>query len=285
KGDIVPYLASNDSIVVVDDHTVKFIFEEPYFNPESILAYGTIMPLSVIGNVTHPKITNYDLTDCALTCVIGTGPYEYDAIDTVAKEIRLKAVTNWWGGDVAADTIYFPFYADKAAAQVAIKAGEVDFIDNNYVSQEAEIAGAAGVTGYTGIMTGGTQMVSLNLNHPVYGTGVETPLGKDDPTRAAEGARYVRNAMNHMIPRDQIVTDILKGLGVAAISNWPMLDPHFDTTQTVAEYSIDTAKEFLELAGFDFGGGDDDGFLPLSNFLPIAFGVFVTAAILVKRKR
>ncbi|MHA2032709.1 MAG: ABC transporter substrate-binding protein, partial [Candidatus Kariarchaeaceae archaeon] len=52
KGDIVPYLASNDSIVVVDDYTVKFIFEEPYFDPESILAYGTIMPLSVIGNVT-----------------------------------------------------------------------------------------------------------------------------------------------------------------------------------------------------------------------------------------
>jgi ABC-type transport system substrate-binding protein len=56
--------------------------------------------------------------------------------------------------------------------------------------------------------------------------------------------------MNHMIPREQIVTDILKGLGVAAVSNWPMLSPHFDTTQTVAEFSIEMAQEYLTMAGY-----------------------------------
>jgi ABC-type transport system substrate-binding protein len=285
KGNFIDYIAHNDSVIVVDDHTVKFVFEEKYFDPESILNAVPIMPLSVLGPVTAPKIANYDFTPCALTCVVGTGPFQYEAIDTVAKEIKLKAVPNWWGGDVEADTIYFPFYADKAAAQVAIKAGEVDYIDNNYVSQEAEVAGAAGVTAFKGIMDGGTQMVSLNLNHPVYGTGVDTPLGKDDPSRAAEAARYVRYAMNSMVPRDLIVADILKGLGVAAVSNWPMLSPHFDTTQTVTPFSVEKAQEWLELAGYDFSSGGDDGFLPISDYLPIAFGVFVTSAIIVKRKR
>ncbi|MHA2029578.1 MAG: ABC transporter substrate-binding protein, partial [Candidatus Kariarchaeaceae archaeon] len=172
-------------------------------------------------------------------------------IDTVAKEIRLKAVPSWWGGGIASDAVYFPFYATKAAALVAIKAGDVDYIDHNYVVQLAEVAGAVGVEGIEGVITGGTQLVALNLNHPIYGTGADTPLGKQDPTRAAEAARYVRHAMNHMIPREQIVADILKGLGVAAVSNWPMLSPHFDTTQTIAEFSIDIAREYLAMAGYN----------------------------------
>ncbi|MHA2100761.1 MAG: ABC transporter substrate-binding protein, partial [Candidatus Kariarchaeaceae archaeon] len=188
KGNVLPYIVSNDSIEVVDDHTVKFIFAQPHFDPELILNSAAIMPLSVIGNVTHPKITNYDLTDCALICVVGTGPFMYDAIDTVAKEIRLKAVPSWWGGGIASDAVYFPFYATKAAALVAIKAGDVDYIDHNYVVQLAEVAGAVGVEGIEGVITGGTQLVALNLNHPIYGTGADTPLGKQDPTRAAEAA-------------------------------------------------------------------------------------------------
>ncbi|MHA2029579.1 MAG: ABC transporter substrate-binding protein [Candidatus Kariarchaeaceae archaeon] len=250
KGDLVPYISSTDSIIVIDDQTVKFVFDQPYFTPESLLNTVPIMPDEVIGPVTVPIITDYDFTPCALTCVVGTGPFMYDAIDTIAREIKLKAVPNWWGGEIAADTVYFPFYATKDAALVAIKAGDVDYIDNNYVVQIAEVAGAAGVEGIEGVMSGGVQMVALNLNHPVFGTGVDTPLGKQDPTRAAEAARYVRHAMNHMIPREQIVTDILKGLGVAAVSNWPMLSPHFDTTQTVAEFSIEMAQEYLTMAGY-----------------------------------
>jgi ABC-type transport system substrate-binding protein len=285
KGGALPYIASNDSIVVVDDHTLEFTFAQAYFEPELMLNSAAIMPDEVLGPVDAPLIADYDFTVDPVNDVIGTGPFAYSDVDPTAKEIKLTAVTDWWGGETAAETVYFPHYATKDAALVAIKAGDVDYIDNNYVVEVAEVAGADGVEGIEGVMSGGVQMVSLNLNHPVFGTGVDTPIGKSDPARAAEGARYVRQAMNHMVPREQIVTDILKGLGVAAVSNWPQLSAHYDTSQTVAEFSVDKAMEYLELAGYDFSADDDDGFLPLSYFLPIAFGVFVTSALIVRRKR
>ena len=41
------------------------------------------------------------------------------------------------------------------------------------------------------------QHVCYNLRHPVFGTGVDTPLGKQDPSRAFEAAAYIRQAISH----------------------------------------------------------------------------------------
>jgi ABC-type transport system substrate-binding protein len=251
KAWITAYISSKDSIVVLDDHTIKFIFDNLYLEPESFLNTAAIMPDEIIGPPDSPLIADYDFTVDPVNSVIGTGPFKYSEVDPTAKEIRLTAVQNWWGGEIKAESIYFPHYATKDAALVAIKAGDVDYIDNNYVVQVGEVAGSNGVEGIEGVMSGGVQMVSLNLNHPVFGTGVDTPLGKSDPTRAAEAARFVRQAMNYLVPREQIVTDILKGLGVPAVSNWPQLSPHYDENQTVVEYSFEKAEELLKKAGYN----------------------------------
>jgi len=55
------------------------------------------------------------------------------------------------------------------------------------------------------------QHVCYNLKHPVFGTGVETPLAKQDPSREAEAAAYVRKAISLMMPREQIVKEIVNG--------------------------------------------------------------------------
>ncbi|MHA2253833.1 MAG: ABC transporter substrate-binding protein [Candidatus Kariarchaeaceae archaeon] len=284
KSGVLPYIASNDSIVVVDDHTLEFTFTQAYLEPELMLNSAAIMPDEVLGPVDNPLIAEYDFTVDPINLVIGTGPFKYSMVDPVAKEIRLTAVPNWWGGDIAAETVYFPHFATKDAALVAIKAGAVDYIDNNYVVEIAEVAGAAGVEGIEGVMSGGVQMVSLNLNHPVFGTGVDTPMGKSDPSRASEAARYVRHAMNHMVPRDQIVTDILKGLGVAAVSNWPQLSPHYDSSQTVAEYSIEKATELLKKAGYDNSLFTTTSSLTLAPaiYMYIGIGIAIVANIVTR---
>ena len=53
----------------------------------------------------------------------------------------------------------------------------------------------------------------LQPEHPVFGTGVDTPLGKQDPSRAAEAAAYIRKAISHAMPREQIVKEIAAGYG------------------------------------------------------------------------
>jgi ABC-type transport system substrate-binding protein len=50
------------------------------------------------------------------------------------------------------------------------------------------------------------------MRHPVFGTGTETPLGKSNPERAAEAARYVRQAFDYLIPRQLIIDNLISGL-------------------------------------------------------------------------
>ena len=57
------------------------------------------------------------------------------------------------------------------------------------------------------------QHVCYNLRHPVFGTGVDTPLGKQDPSRAFEAAAYIRKAISYAMPREQIVQEIAAGFG------------------------------------------------------------------------
>jgi ABC-type transport system substrate-binding protein len=282
---LMQHISSNDSIKVVDKHTIKFIFDKPYFESERLLSSIAIMPDEVIGSVDAPLVADYDFNLNPINSVIGTGPFKYSMVDPTAKEIRLTAVEDWWGGDIAADSVYFPHFATKDRALEAIEIGEVDYIDNNYVVEKREIESIEGVVGIDGVMSGGVQMVSLNLNHPVFGTGVDTPLGQEDPSRAAEAAQYVRHAMNHLVPREEIITNNLKGLGVPAVSNWPQLSPHYDDTQFVVEHSIEKASELLKKAGYDNKLLTTTTNLGRISPLSLIFGMFIVTIVYTKKGR
>ncbi len=91
------------------------------------------------------------------------------------------------------------------------------------------------------------------MEHPVFGTGVETPLGQDDPSRAAEAARYVRQAMDYLIPRDLIIANLLSGLGDPGHVHVNPLSPYFNTSITSRPYDPAKAAELLAMAGYDTG--------------------------------
>jgi ABC-type transport system substrate-binding protein len=288
---ILPYISSIDSITVLDNHKVKFNFDLPYFAPETILSSVVILPDEIIGPVDAPLIPDYDFNFDPINTTIGTGPF---ALSEVLPEggIKLTAVENWWGGQISADSVYFSHISEKTAAIEAIKTGEVDYLEDFYGVYPNEIEGTDGVKAIEGVMTGGVQMFALNLNHPVFGTGVDTPLGREDPARAAEAAKYVRHAINHMIPRDQIVDEVLMGQGVPAVSNWSPLDQHWDSNQVVAEFSLEKAEEFLELAGYDMDAINPPGSeesetldVPISLFaIFLGFNMAVMIQI-IKRKK
>src|SRR2546428_4091538 len=60
--------------------------------------------------------------------------------------------------------------------------------------------------------------MGFNMKHPVFGTGVHTPLGKSDPSKAALAAKYVRQAISHAVPRDLIIQQLLFGYGYPGIT-------------------------------------------------------------------
>ena len=124
----------------------------------------------------------------------------------------------------------------------------------------------------------GLQQIAINLNHPVFGTGVDTPLGKSNPARAAEAARYVRQAFDYLIPKQLIIDTLLAGYGIPSSIATNPISPYFNQDCTAREYSPTKAKEMLALAGYDTGVTPPGVVVPVTQYFvgePIHFtGVF-----------
>ena len=87
----------------------------------------------------------------------------------------------------------------------------------------------------------------------MFGTGVDTPLGKKDLSRASEAAAYIRKAISHAMPREQIVKEIAAGYGKEGTVPIPFTAPEYDKEilKPIA-YDIDLAKQFMEKAGYEY---------------------------------
>ena len=88
------------------------------------------------------------------------------------------------------------------------------------------------------------QEMSINLRHPVMGTGELTPLG------TPEAAKYVRQAISHAVPRQTIVDEILEGLGAPATTAIPDSVIGYDDTLEPYAYDLDLAIDLMESAGY-----------------------------------
>jgi ABC-type transport system substrate-binding protein len=96
----------------------------------------------------------------------------------------------------------------------------------------------------------GTQELGYNQQHPIFGTGVDTPLGTSDPSRAKEAANYVKIAMDYAIPRQLIIDNLLAGFGKPAAVFFLPTQPYYNASVTARPYDLAKAKEYLEKAGY-----------------------------------
>jgi ABC-type transport system substrate-binding protein len=97
------------------------------------------------------------------------------------------------------------------------------------------------------------QHICYNRKHPVFGTGADTPLGKQDPARAAEAAASIRKAISQAMPREQIVKEIADGYGRPGTVPMPCSTPEYDgdTLKPVA-HNLALAKSYMEKAGHKY---------------------------------
>ena len=126
----------------------------------------------------------------------------------------------------------------------------------------------------------GVQEMGFNMQHPVFGTGVDTPLGKQDPTRAAEAARYVRQAISHLINRQQIIDTIIAGYGSTGLTT-PItrVTAGYDTSLQPYSYDVTLAKALLASAGYETGVAPTIGFWPQYGLYVAISAIVVTVVI------
>lgn len=185
---------------------------------------------------------------------VGTGPWIPQGFDPARKAYKYVKNENYWKKtDGNVKTFYVVNIQGADAVLSAIKAGSIDAHDPMY-----DVGGLLDTIdpswGKVNRFDSFKWMQTcLNMNHPVFGTGVETPLGKQDPSRAAEAAAYVRKAMSHMIPREQIIKNVVSGFGKPGTVPIPFTSEDYDheLLKPIA-YDMNLAKQYMEKAGYKY---------------------------------
>jgi ABC-type transport system substrate-binding protein len=194
---------------------------------------------------------------------VGTGPYKWDSYDAAGQVVHLVRNDNYWNatalkndGKFGIKDYYIRFIADKTAALAALKNKEVDMLDYNYQMQ-TDIPSIDAAWGKVINLDGvGRQEFGYNMRHPIFGTGVNTPLGQSDPARAAEAARYIRTAFDYAVPRQLIIDNLLAGYGVAGVTPMLPTQPFYDNSITARPFDLAQARHYLQLAGYSGGASN-----------------------------
>ncbi len=235
------YLASV-SVIKLDDSTIKFTFQEPSaFNLGFLsTAIHHASNSQRLGNTIKPDSDDFSNT-------ISAGPYKVESIDLTNMEITVVRNEYYWdAGNVISDKIIFKKIADKESAISALTNGDVQILDAHYAASKNEVSDLSGVKDET-VAYPSHQELSFNHVSPWWGTGEN--LNVSDKT---EGAKDVRKAISHIINRDYIVNNIIGGLAEPAATIVPSVAIGWDSSIVPREYSVDTAKQYMESAGFNY---------------------------------
>ena len=289
-------VGSPDNIEIVDDYTVKFYLPEPYaYFASSILAegYGYMLPKHILESVPYDEWRSHTFNtgEGSYTAgngyeafgPVGTGSYWYGAYDPITYTNYLFRYDDYWNAQALIDGGTFEIYQfavtfieESDPAIAALKNGEVDFLDSQYGLQQQLGSVVEPWGAWVEYEAFGLQELGVNMKHPIVGTGVDTPLGQQDPSRAAEAARYVRQAISHCIPRQDIIDGILAGYGTPAVTT-PVttLTAGFDDSLEPYTYDLELAKSLLAAAGYDTGVAPPGG-----DFLQ-EYGLYIAVAVVV----
>lgn len=183
---------------------------------------------------------------------VGTGPWIPAGFDAARSAYRFTKNPNYWKATPGNVTEFHVVNIQGAdAVLAALRAGEIDAHDPMYdIGNLVKTIDEDWATIHT-FDSYKWQQTCLNLAHPVLGTGVDTPLGRADPARAAEAAVYVRKAISHAIPREQIIRNIVGGYGAPGTVPMPFTAAEYDHDylKPIA-FDMDKARDYMQRAGY-----------------------------------
>ncbi len=271
------------TLEAVDANTVKVTVPnfgktgKPYalFNPEFLVsnanpATGVVQPKHVYEQFPPAKWASLPTAAPGVEPVeykvngevrtlkgpIGSGPYRFASWDPVTTVLHLTKNEAYWNGTAleaeglfGVKDYYVKYIPGKESALAALKNGEVDLLDGNYFVHR-EKATIDPSWGKVYLVGNGRQYLAYNMRHPILGTGVDTPLGKQDPSRAAEAARYVRKAIDYLVPRDLIIRSLLDGDAVPGTTAALPDQVNYDFNIKPRPYDVQQALGYLALAGY-----------------------------------
>lgn len=226
--------SSIDSIVAVDESTVKFVLKQPFsaFLPvlANIWGSGIVSPSIVKANEKDGDQAAAYLQDH----MVGTGPYKF--VEWVhGDHITLERNMDYWGGwpekeGKPIDKVVIKFITEPATQRLQLEKGDIDIAMNIAIDDLAAVSKEPGLVLIEKPSMMGTYVRFNTLKAPL------------DNVKFREAIRYA-------VDYDSIINKILGGHAVEMQGPAAIGLPGHDDTLPVFKQDMAKAKELLKESG------------------------------------
>jgi len=231
------YFVDITSVDVLDEHTVRFTCDKPYYRHLIMIGGMYIIPKHIYGEGDfnrHP----------ANRAPVGSGPYRLERWKT-GQELVLVRNDRWWGAELTRnrpyfDRIIYTILTEDNSAFLLLARGDLDTMALRPDIWERRAA---------------TPRFTSRFNRFAYDRPAYTYIGWNlrDP-RFAD--RRVRRALAMLMDRDAIRDGIYKGLATIVTSGFMPGTPEFNPNVKPVPYDPEGARKLLAEAGWRDSNGD-----------------------------
>lgn len=231
-----PYAGDYQRVVsaeVIDDHTFKVTYAEPFAPALSSWAGLHILPAHIITNEA-------DFNETSLkTQPVGTGPYILEKWNR-DKDVILVANPNYFEGAPLIQKVRIRVIPDQDTQFLELKAGHIDSmglkpLQFTRLTEKPEFTDRYAKYKY---LSNGYTYLGFNLKNPLFAD------------------KNVRQALSFATPREQIIQGVLHGQGEPITGVFKPGTWAYNATLTPYPYTPAKAKELLDKAGWVDSDGD-----------------------------
>jgi len=221
---------------VLDDYTVRFRWNEPYFRAFTLCARFIPVSRHAFGNATGQDFNNHRKQNRTPT---GTGPYRVAVWET-ARRIVLERDENYWGEKPFFKRIIYVFVSQDQAVYQIFKKGDTDVVQ----------LGTLRWTKLSDSENFKRRFIKVRCPSRWYGFIVW------NNDRVWFRDKRVRRAMTHLVDRELIRDTIEFGVGEVVSGPAPPWNPAYDRTIEPLPYDPQEARRLLDEAGWIDHDGD-----------------------------
>ncbi|WP_243110010.1 nickel ABC transporter substrate-binding protein [Clostridium sp. E02] len=222
-----------ESVSAPDDETFVIKMKKPYY--PMLTELGVTRPFAMIS----PKSMKNGSTKDGVESYVGTGPYVLT--ESVTDEYAVfEANETYWGDKPSVKKITVKVIPDNQTRILAMEKGEIDLIfGKNMIDAEA-------VTKYKD-----SDKFSVSLSDPTSTRQIVL-----NTTNEILKEKTVRQALQHATNRQAISDGVFYGMEAPAETLFSESTPYCNIGLTPYEFSLDTAVDMLEQAGWTLGDSD-----------------------------
>lgn len=221
KSPVRPYLTQVQSIEKLDGNRIQFKLGSPFVTFDRQVTLVSVVPQKAYETLGAQQ---FSLNP------VGSGPFK---VKRWVKDsaLELDAFADYWGGKPKVDQVVVKPVPAEASRAAALISGELDVVPVLPPTLVDALANKPGVN-----------IVKVKANRAVYGgINVTNPLLSNVK---------LRQAINHAIDRDAIVTRLLRGAGVPLGQIAAPVLFGYDANLKPPAYDVALAKKLVEESGY-----------------------------------